>query len=267
MKTYGEPGSSNKLITSYYHQLQKMNTQQTLTQMRQLKLAGMAERYHLITELANQHDQLDAHTMIAMLIEAEILTRSEKRTNLYIKQARFRYQVSPEEVTCSPERGLDKEQWILLCEGAFIRQSKNILITGATGTGKSCISCAIGRKACLDGQRTIYHNMNRFIEEIKAAKLAGTYLKLLDQYAKVPLLILDDFGLKPIDSEVRICLYEVLEDRIGKGSTIITSQLPVANWYDKFDNPTLAEAILDRLTGSAERITLKGASWRNKKGK
>lgn len=244
-----------------------MNTQATLSQMRQLKLSGMADRYSHITEMTGQHNQLDAHTMIAMLIEAEMLTRSQKRTDLYVKQARFRFQVSPEDITCSEERGLTKEQWIILCEGTFIKQARNILITGATGSGKSFVGCAIGRKACLDGQRTIYHNMNRFIEEIKAAKLTGTYLKLLDQYAKVPLLILDDFGLKPVTRDIHVCLYELLEDRIGKGSTIITSQFPVSNWYERFEDPTLAEAILDRLTGSAERITLKGTSWRSKKGK
>jgi DNA replication protein DnaC len=244
-----------------------INIHETLAQMRQLRLTGMADRYHLLTELANQHDQPDAHTMLAMLVEAELLARTQKRTDLYIKLARFRYQVNAEEFNCSAERGLDKGLWMLLCEGSFVRQCKNILIDGATGSGKSHLVCALGRRICLNGQRTIYHNMNRFIEEIKAAKLDGTYLKLLDQYAKVPLLILDDFGLKPMDSEVRICLYEVLEDRIGKGSTIITSQFPVANWYSKFEDATLGEAILDRLTGYAERITLKGASWRNKRSK
>lgn len=242
-----------------------MNTQQTLLQMRQLKLAGMAARYNLILEMAHQQNQMDAHTMIAMLIEAEILSRSEKRTELYIKQARFRFHVNAEDIACSAERGLTQEQWLLLCEGTFLKQSKNLLITGATGSGKSHVSSALGRMACLNGYRTIYHNMNRFIEEVKSAKLTGTYLKLLDQYAKVPLLILDDFGLKSVSRDIHVCLYEILEDRIGKGSTIITSQFPVANWYEKFEDATLAEAVLDRLTGNAERITLKGMSWRSRK--
>jgi len=242
-----------------------MNTQQTLLQMRQLRLTGMATRYSLILEVVNQNNQLDAHTMIAMLIEAEILGRSEKRTDLYIKQARFRFHVNLQDIACSAERGLTQEQWLLLCEGTFLKQSRNLLITGATGSGKSHISSALGRMACLNGYRTIYHNMNRFIEDIKSAKLTGTYLKLLDQYAKVPLLILDDFGLKPVSRDIHVCLYEILEDRIGKGSTIITSQFPVANWYEKFEDPTLGEAVLDRLTGNAERIALKGMSWRSRK--
>jgi DNA replication protein DnaC len=242
-----------------------MNTQETILQMRQLKLAGMAARYNLILEMAHQQNQMDAHTMIAMLIEAEILSRSEKRTELYIRQARFRFHVNAQDIACSAERGLTQEQWLLLCEGNFLKQSKNLLITGATGSGKSHVSSALGRMACLNGYRTIYHNMNRFIEEVKSAKLTGTYLKLLDQYAKVPLLILDDFGLKSVSRDIHVCLYEILEDRIGKGSTIITSQFPVANWYEKFEDATLAEAVLDRLTGNAERITLKGTSWRSRK--
>jgi DNA replication protein DnaC len=244
-----------------------MNTHETLSQIRQLKLTGMADRYSIITELGGQDNHMDAHTMIASLIEAEVLSRAMKKTDLYVKQARFRFQVSPEDIICSEERGLTKEQWILLCEGTFIKQGRNILLTGATGVGKSALVCALGRKSCMLGYRAIYHNMNRFIEEIRAAKLTGTYLNLLDQYAKVPLLILDDFGLKHVDREIYVSLYEILEDRIGKGSTIITSQFPVANWYEKFADPTLGEAILDRLTGAAERITLKGTSWRSKKGK
>lgn len=243
-----------------------MNTQQTLEQMRQLKFTGMVDRYSIITELGQDH-QMDAHTMIATLIEAETLSRSQKRTALYIKQARLRYQVSPEEIVCSEERGLSREQWVLLCEGTFIKQARNIMISGATGCGKSWIACAIGRKNCMNGYRTLYHNMNRFLEEIKTAKLTGTYLKLLDQYAKVPLLILDDFGLKQVDRDSYVSLYDILEDRIGKGSTIITSQFPVANWYERFEDVTLGEAILDRLTGSAERITLKGTSWRKGRSK
>jgi DNA replication protein DnaC len=243
-----------------------MNTQQTLSQMRQLKFTGMAEHYGIITELG-QDNQMDGHTMVASLIEAETLVRSQKKTELYISQARFRFQVNPEEIICSTERGLSKEQWLLLCEGGFIKQARNVMICGATGTGKSWIACAIGRKNCMNGYKTIYHNMNRFLEEIKAAKLTGNYLKLLDQYARVPLLILDDFGLKQVDRDIYVSLYDMLEDRIGKGSTIITSQFPVANWYEKFEDATLGEAILDRLTGSAERITLKGSSWRKGRSK
>ena len=243
-----------------------MNTQETLAQMRQLKLTGMTDRYSIITQLG-QDTKMDAHAMIASLVEAETLCRSQKRTALYINQARLRYQVSPEEIVCSQERGLSREHWVLLCEGTFIKQAKNIMITGPTGSGKSWVACAIGRMACMNGYKTIYHNMNRFVEEVKAAKLTGTYLKLLDQYARIPLLILDDFGIKQVDRDIYVSLYDMLEDRIGKGSTIITSQFPVANWYERFEDFTLGEAILDRLTGSAERIMLKGTSWRKGRDK
>jgi len=241
-----------------------MNTTETLTQLRRLKLNGMADRYELLLEMLAGEEAPDLHTGIAMLAESEEISRKERRTEVYIRNAKFRYKVGIQEVSCSADRGLTREQWILLCECKFIEKCRNLIIDGPTGCGKSHAVSALGRQACLLGYRTIYLNMNRFIEEIKAAVLSGTYLKLLDQFAKTPLLILDDFGLKQISKDARIALYEILEDRVGKGSTIITSQLPVSKWYEKFADPNLAEAVLDRLTGYADKITMSGKSWRSK---
>jgi DNA replication protein DnaC len=242
-----------------------MNTDQTIAQLRKLKLHGMADRYEMMLNLSSTNEPTDAHTTVAMLSEAEAIYRTQRRTDLYIRNARFRYQVNPQSVVCSPERGLTMEQWVLLCECTFIDECKNIIVTGPVGSGKSHLASALGRQACLKGYKTIYHNMNRFIEELKASRLSGTYLKFLDQHAKVPLVILDDVGLKPIDSDVRIGLYEILEERMGKGSTIITSQLPISGLYDKFVDKNLAEAVLDRLTGHSEKILMAGESWRSKK--
>lgn len=241
-----------------------MNTEQTIAQMRKMNLQGMATRYETLVEVSGKEEMPDVHTTIGMLAEAEEIHRRERKTELYIRQARFRYKVNAPEITCSPERGLTKDQWVLLCECKFIDKCKNIIIDGPTGCGKSYVVSALGRQACLLGYKTIYHNMNRFIEEIKAAVLSGTYLKLLDQFAKTSLLILDDFGLKQISKDARMALYEILEDRIGRGSTIITSQLPVSKWYEKFSDPNLAEAVLDRLTGYCDKITMKGKSWRSR---
>jgi len=244
-----------------------MNTEQTNRMLRALKLSGMANRYELMIEMAGKVAPPDGHTMIAMLVEAEQEYRKRRKTEINLKQAHLRYQLNAQEIECSQARGLTSEQWLLLCEGRYIEQAVNVIIIGPTGVGKSAVACALARQACLQGTKVLYFNMNRLIEEIKAAKLNGSYLKFLDQLAKTPLLLLDDFGLKSLDKDVRVAFYEILEDRSGKGSTIITSQLPIANWYDRFGESTLAEACLDRLTGNAEKISLTGASRRVKKNK
>jgi DNA replication protein DnaC len=152
-----------------------------------------------------------------------------------------------------------------LADGMFIDRAENILITGATGCGKSYLACALGRQACSLGYRVIYFGMNRFLEKIAQSKLDGTFIKMLNQIEKTHLLILDDFGLTPLDSISRLALLQVLEDRYERRSVIITSQLPVIKWYDFIGEPTLADAIMDRLAGNAHRIELKGESLRKKK--
>jgi len=152
-----------------------------------------------------------------------------------------------------------------LADGLFIDRAENILITGATGCGKSYLACAIGRQVCSLGYRVIYFGMNRFLEKVSQSKLDGTFIKMLNQIEKTHLLIFDDFGLTPLDNISRLALLQILEDRYGKKSIIITSQLPVVKWYDFIVEPTLADAIMDRLAGNAHRIELKGESLRKKK--
>jgi DNA replication protein DnaC len=152
-----------------------------------------------------------------------------------------------------------------LADGLFIDRAENILITGATGCGKSYLACAIGRQVCSLGYRVIYFGMNRFLEKVSQSKLDGTFIKMLNQIEKTHLLIFDDFGLTPLDNISRLALLQILEDRYGKKSIIITSQLPVVKWYDFIAEPTLADAIMDRLAGNAHRIELKGESLRKKK--
>lgn len=240
------------------------NTQATLEQLRELKLYGMAKRYEAVTQL-HSHEQPDAHTLIASLGEAELSYRTYRRTELYLRLSKLRYNAVPEQINCSPTRGITKEQLAAFCDGTFITKTENILVTGATGCGKSYLACAIGRQACMLGYRTIYFSMNRFIEALSAARLEGSYIKLLNQIAKTPLLIFDDFGLQPLTHDLRITLLQILEDRYANGSTIITSQLPPDKWYDYINDPTLADAICDRLTANAHKISLKGESLRKLK--
>jgi|SRR5690606_15137880 len=241
-----------------------MNNQDTLEALTTLKLHGMARRYEAV--LAQPiHQQPEGHTLLGMLTEAETLHRSHKRTDMYLRLSKLRYHATVEQVHASAARGLDKEQLIALCEGSYISRGENILITGATGSGKSYLACALGRQACVQGRRTLYYSMNRFIESLAAARLDGSYIKWLNQIAKTPLLILDDFGLQPLDHPMKLTLLQILEDRYAKGATIVTSQLPCGQWYEYLNEPTLADAILDRLTAQANKIALTGESLRKRK--
>ncbi len=241
-----------------------MNTQSTVEQLQQLKLYGMSKRYQAVLDQpAHQHPEV--HTLMGMLAEAETQYRLAQRTQLYLRLSRLRYHALPEQVHASVERGLSKEQLLVFCEGMFIEKGENVLITGATGCGKSYLACALSRQACMLGYRTLYFAMNRFIEALATARLDGTYIKWLNQIARTPLLMIDDFGLQPLDHNMKLTLLQILEDRYGKGATIITSQLPLKAWYEYINEPTLADAIMDRLSAYAHKIELKGESLRKKK--
>lgn len=241
-----------------------MNQQSTLEQLQHLKLSGMARRYQAIIGQP-VHQQPEPHAMVALLAEAEASYRIHQRTELYLRLAKLRYNATAEQVNCSPDRGITKEMLSTLSDGTFIEKSENLLITGATGCGKSYLACAMGRNACLLGHRTLYYSMNRFIEALAAARLDGTYIRWINMIAKTPLLIIDDFGLQPLKPDMRLTLLQILEDRFAKGTTIITSQLPVSKWYEYINEPTLADAICDRLTANAHKIELKGESLRKRK--
>jgi DNA replication protein DnaC len=241
-----------------------MNQQSTLDQLQELKLSGMAKRYAAIL-MQPVHQQPEPHMLIASLAEAEAGYRVHQRTQLYLRLAKLRYNATPEEINCTPARGITKEVLITLSDGMFIEKSENLLITGATGCGKSYLACAMGRNACLLGHRTLYYSMNRFVEALAAARLDGTYIRWLNMIAKTPLLIIDDFGLMPLSNDMKLTLLQILEDRFAKGATIITSQLPVNKWYEYINEPTLADAICDRLTANAHKVELKGESLRKKK--
>lgn len=240
-----------------------MNTTQTLEQLRLLKLNGMADRYQTQLELPADK-QLEAHDLIAELAQSEVLVRANERAAYYLKLARLRLSVPPETVECSAARNLTKVQLNNLLQCDFIRHGEPVLITGPTGSGKSHLACALAYQACLFGYRSLYYNMNRFIEKVSGSRLDGSYLRLLNQWEKTPLIVFDDFGLQAMDHQMKITLLQLLEDRYAKKSIIIAAQLPVAKWYEFINEPTIADAIMDRLTSKAHRIELKGESRRKK---
>jgi DNA replication protein DnaC len=240
-----------------------INTNQTLEQLEQLKLHGMVQAYTATLALPS-HELPTAHELMARLVDAEKQSRTVQRTQMYLKLSNLRYDAILEQLNCSPARNLTRDQILALADCSFIQRAENILITGSTGCGKSYLACAIGRQACSLGFKVLYLGMNRFAEKLALAKLDGSYIKLLNQIEKIPLIILDDFGLTPLENSTKITLLQLLEDRYGRRSTIITSQLPVNKWHQYINEPTLADAIMDRLSGSAHRFELKGESLRKK---
>ena len=240
-----------------------MNTQETILQLEELKLKGMAEFYKSMQSLpVNEWPSIDLFA--ARMAEAERQYRSTKKTEMYLKTSKLRYNSMLEDVYCSNERNLTKDTLMQLMDCSFIGRAENILIDGKTGCGKSFLACALGRQACMLGYRTLYLNMNSFVEKVALSKLVGSYLRMITNLEKYDLLIWDDFGLQPMDDKTRLAMLQILEERYERKSVIIASQLPIAKWYDYIGDPTLADAIMDRLVANASKIELKGDSMRQK---
>jgi DNA replication protein DnaC len=240
-----------------------MNHNVTQQQLQKLRLPAMASYYEQVLKQP-LHEQPEAHELLAHLTERELLHRSNRKTELLLSASKLRIRCLISSITYEQERNLSKQMVHQLGEGNYIIQAENIIITGATGSGKSYLACALAHQACQQGHAVLYYNMNNLVDKMYSSKLDGSYPKFYKQLLQSKILILDDFGLAPLHYETKLALLQIIEERYELKSIIIIAQLPVAHWYDYINEPTIADAILDRLTAKAHRIELKGPSKRIK---
>ena len=238
-----------------------MNTVQSIEKLKTMRLFGMLEAYQ--GSLQNQaHGQLTQDELLTLLIDAEWQDRHNRRIQRLTTKAKFRYRAYFSEIDFNTPRGLNKDLLVRLSDGSFIKNKENIILCGPTGIGKSFILSALGHQACQLGYRTYYSNASKLFARLKSFKADGMYFKQIDMIAKQDLLLIDDFGLQPLDNQSRQTLMEIIEDRHGSKSTIISSQLPVKTWHEVIGQSNIADAILDRLVHTAHRIELQGESMR-----
>ena len=233
-----------------------MNHTVTMQKLEEMRFTGFARAYREITE-TNLNREFTTDELIDHLVQAEWDDRYNRKLQRLIANARFRYWASFEKIDFSARRNLDKNQLLRLSSCDWITKKQNIIITGCTGSGKSWIASALGHQGCQQGYKVLYRNCIKLFDELKIAKADGSYIKEISKIEKMDLLILDDFGLKPLDGNQKLMLLEIFEDRHGKKSTIITSQLPVNQWHEYIKEPTIADAFLDRLVHSSHRIEFK----------
>ena len=238
-------------------------TQQTIDRLHDLRLKSMAEAY---VEQKNRGDfgGLTFDERFQLLVETEWLNRLEKRVKRRLKQAKLKQPACIEDVDYTGRRGLDRKQMEDLATCHWIRAGRNIIMTGPTGVGKTWLACALSNRACREGLRALYYRVPRLAHELTLARGDGSYLDLLAKLARTELLILDDWALSPLEGQIQHDLLEVVDDRAGSRSTLVTSQLPIAKWHDVIGDPSVADALLDRLVGTAIKIELKGGSLRRK---
>ena len=239
-----------------------MNTT-TLEKMRKMKFFGMHRTFKTSIK-GGKTESYTSDEMVSTLINSEWDDRRDRSVERQLKNAKFRYKASIEEVHYHPERNLDRNMVMRFADCSFIDKHENILITGSTGIGKSYLASAIGHQACSLGHKVHYYNTAKLLGKLKMAKADGSYLKEVAKIERQNLLILDDFGILPFDAPGRAVLMEIIEDRHGKGSIIVTSQVPVNKWYDVIGEQTVADAILDRIIHESHRLELKGESMRKR---
>jgi DNA replication protein DnaC len=236
----------------------------TIEKLHALKLTGMLkglEEQHASSE----YQSLGFDERFGLLVDRETIERENRRLRTRLKQAKLKQSACFEDIDYRYPRGLDKSLMLSLGVGGWIKEHQNVIITGPTGVGKSYLACALAHKACLQGYKARYYRISRLFRELHAAQGNGSYLKLITAISKFHVLIIDDWGLENLKDQQRNDLLEILEDRNGTRSTVVTSQLPIEHWHEVIGNPTIADAILDRLVHNAYKINLDGDSMRKKK--
>lgn len=239
-----------------------MNTE-TLEKMSKMKLNGMVHAFRSTMEKGS--NDLTSDEMIHYLVQSEWDERYNRKLLRSLQIAKFRYKASIEQLRFDVERSLEKNQVMRLAECNFIKKKENIIITGSTGIGKSYLASALGHQACSKGYKVMYQHSTKLFAKMKMAKADGSYLKELAKMEKQDLLLIDDFGIQPLDAPSRTALMEIIEDRHGKASTMFTSQVPVSMWHEVIGEQTIADAILDRIVHDAHRLEMTGESMRKNK--
>lgn len=241
-----------------------MLTVPTLEKMRSLKLCGMATAFEEQLN-SESYRELTFEERLGLLIDREITYRNNRRLRSCLKRARLRQQACIEDIDFRHHRELDKQVILSLATCQWIRDHLNVLITGPTGIGKTFIACALGQRACLEGLKVMYYRASKLFKELFVSRGDGSYNKLMNTIAKTHLIIIDDWGLCALGDQEQMDLLEILEDRHQIHATIIAAQLPVEHWHQMIGNPTIADAVMDRLVNSSYKINLKGESMRKKK--
>lgn len=237
-------------------------SQQTLSQLRDLKLSGMASALQVQLEKVGTYENLSFIDRIRLLVEHECLTREQRRQARFVHQAHFKLKADVTDIDYRPTRNINTGKIAQLAQCDWIAKGQNLLITGPCGSGKTYLGCALGHSSCQQGYSTRYYRLSRLLLMLTQGKADGTYHKLLKQLAKIQLLIIDDWGMEPLQPAHRNDLMEIMDDRHGSTSTMMLSQLPTDQWYAAIGDNTLADAILDRLMHNAHRFQLKGESMR-----
>jgi DNA replication protein DnaC len=242
-----------------------MLTHPMLDQMQTLGLAGMAAAFRQLAEQDKAAD-LSREEWLGLMLDREVAMRADKRLTNRLIAAKLRFcDACIEDVDFAARRGLDRRNTLQLAQGAWLKSHENLIVTGQTGTGKTWLACAFGRQAARLDHSVLYLRLPRLFEDLAMARLDGRFPRLVDKLARVQLLILDDWGTHSLNDQQRHDLLEIFEERYKRKSTLITAQLPVAKWHEMIAEPTIADAILDRIVHNAHRISLEGDSLRKRK--
>jgi DNA replication protein DnaC len=233
----------------------------TLHKLQALKLHGMARALEEQSR-SEKSSTLDFEERLGLLVDREMTERDDRRFTTRLRQARLRIQATIEDINYKAPRGLDRSLIKSLSQCQWIGKRQNLLITGSTGAGKTYLACAFGHQACREGLKTGYFRAPRLFEELAIGRGDGRYSRMLNRMSKLDLLIIDDWGIHGFSDSQRTDLLEILEDRHGRRSTVVASQFPVDSWHKAIGNPTIADAILDRLVHNAHTINMKGGSMR-----